>query len=459
MNKSKSRTDDNKVPDPGSAYARVISSHGPKSTNAIKALQTAISANSLYSEHSTNFFEVLSGSFKGWSDDAVAIVLDALTEILPSRGISEDTVSSLQRWIKAHPNEPEKVVHCVSVNPPNEISILSLKSLAGSQKLVFLANWQNQQRQVVLKRLLDKNVISREMQSHPLSMAHPNIIETHFLKNEEGEVFLVERYLPKVLHDGWPSEGVHEAANLLRDIANALAFVHERQLVHGDIKPDNIAVEDGNYILLDFGICRQQDEFEVSSATGSLRTRAPELFSANGRHSLASDIWALGATVFHALTGRYPLFEHDEKIPRVSNQIERNAYVKRIEQRVVEKWDDFVNLSGIPEPMRAIVAKMLSLDSTGRPTAHDLVKESETELSAFLRSHHGPSRFSPGEELDQLVKYLPNMGILKLMPIKQKDALIRRLDILDSSKDFLSETQKNGLTNIRTSLASWEEKV
>jgi serine/threonine protein kinase len=447
------------VPNSSFAYAQLISAHGANSTEAVRRLQSAISANSLWSEHSDHFYQGLAGSLEGWDDQAVADVIDAITNHLPEKGISEGIISSLQRWIKAHANEPQKVIYCLSVSPPSEISILRLLSLAGSQKLVFLANWQNQQRQVVLKRLLDKNVISREMQSHPLSMAHPNIIETHFLQNDKAEIFLVERYLPKVLYDGWAASGIHEAANLLRDIASALAFVHERKLVHGDVKPDNIGVEDGNYILLDFGICRKQEEFETINVTGSLRTRAPELFEEGGKHSFASDIWALGATVFHAFTGRFPLFSKDEKIPRVSNQTERTDYVIRVEKRVSDEWDKWVDLGEIPDPLKAVLGKMLERNPGKRPTASEMVKLAESELSGFLRSHHGPSRFSPGEELDQLINYLPDISILKLMPIKQRDALMRRLDILESSKELMTDKQKYGLNEIRKSLLPWEEKA
>jgi serine/threonine protein kinase len=194
------------------------------------------------------------------------------------------------------------------------------------------------------------------------------------------------------------------------------------------------------------------EEFENTNATGSLRTRAPELFSENGRHSFASDIWALGATVFHSFTGRFPLFPHGEKIPRVSNQIERTEYVVTLEQRVATEWNKWLDFAEIPEPLKSVLEKMLALEPTARPTASDLLKDAETELAAFLRSHHGPSRFSPGEELDQLLKYLPDKAVLRLMPIKQKDALIRRLDILNETKYLITEQQRIGLDQIRKSL-------
>ena len=54
--------------------------------------------------------------------------------------------------------------------------------------------------------------------------------------------------------------------------------MHQLGLVHGDIKPDNIGKKEGRFVLLDFGICRSAEKFTAdTTATGSLRTRAPEL--------------------------------------------------------------------------------------------------------------------------------------------------------------------------------------
>jgi serine/threonine protein kinase len=134
-----------------------------------------------------------------------------------------------------------------------------------------------------------------------------------------------------VLNDGWTSKGIEEAANLLRDIASALAFIQGKQLVHGDVKPDNIGFEDGRYILLDFGICRSEEAFsEDSTPTGSLRTRAPELLLGIQTHSHASDLWALGATVYNAVTGRFPLLDVGEQPPRVSDGSRRKVFEKAL---------------------------------------------------------------------------------------------------------------------------------
>jgi len=283
-------------------------------------------------------------------------------------------------------------------------------------------------------------LLKRELQPHPLSMAHPNIIETHKLQNVKGEAFLVERRLQKVLNDKWKSDGVHEAANLLRDIASALAFLGDKQLIHGDIKPDNIGFDDGRYILLDFGICRPITTFsQETTPTGSLRTRSPELIKGDASHTSASDIWALGATVFNALVERFPLFKPKESPPRISKPAERSRFEEVLVERVDKHWDRFVLDQSIPEPMRNILNSMLSRAPEQRPSASELLKEAEQELAAFLRPTDNADRFSPAEQISQLARFILPSPALHHLASAQKQAFEERLVNLKKAKGLTSE--------------------
>ena len=245
--------------------------------------------------------------------------------------LAEDQEQSLDiplisRWVLAHPNDPASVALCMDVEPPAEIEIRQVLSRAGSQKLVYLGSWRLTQREVVVKRLLKPDgTADRELESFPLTLSHRNIIETHRLQNSRGELFLVEDRLPEVLDDHWRIRDLQEAANFLYDVGAAIKYLHDHDRVHGDIKPDNIGRRQGDYILLDFGICRPTAEFaRDATATGSLRTRAPELLLLDHYVDPPKvDIWALGATLFLAYTGRFPLLGPDEPVPRISDPIRR----------------------------------------------------------------------------------------------------------------------------------------
>jgi len=245
---------------------------------------------------------------------------------------------------------------------------------------------------------------------------------------------LVERHLPEVLSDGWRSLGVQEAANLLHNIADALAFMHERALVHGDIKPDNIGRDGGAYILLDFGICRLASEFvKEATATGSLRTRAPELLISDAYTEPPKvDLWALGATVFNALLGRFPLVDEGEPVPRVSHLEERNRFEALLASRAQTEWDRRLDLHAIPETIRPALEMALRTDPSERCSAMQLKEWAAKHLAAFLRNQ-SLSRFSPIDEFTQIANHFPPCQTLRLMPITERESLKKRLLELSDS--------------------------
>lgn len=187
--------------------------------------------------------------------------------------------------------------------------------------------------------------------------------------------------------------------------------------------------------MLDFGICRPYNEFtEDSTPTGSLRTRAPEVLLGEQAHSFCSDIWALGATVFNAVVGRFPLFNKGETPPRVSTPEERKACEEALASRIRKEWESRLELTEVPEPLRKVLGKMLDRTPSRRMSGSEVVEFAEKELAAFLRASGGASHFSPEEELDQLNAYLPEQRILALMPDSQKQQLKRRLTVLEGTK-------------------------
>ncbi len=98
----------------------------------------------------------------------------------------------------------------------------------------------------------------------------------------------------------------------LHDVAAGLEYLHDHNIIHQDIKPDKILLDDNcNFLVTDFGISVSPASGIYDSGGKSSGTRAymaPERF--DGKTTTASDIWSLGATAVELLTGDPPYGEH-----------------------------------------------------------------------------------------------------------------------------------------------------
>lgn len=102
---------------------------------------------------------------------------------------------------------------------------------------------------------------------------------------------------------------VPEIVDLGRSLAQALSVMHRLNVLHRDIKPDNLHLgDDGRLRVLDFGIAACEGLTAVGGTPGTPSYMAPELFSGQA-HSLSSDVYAAGVTLFYLLTRHYPYGE------------------------------------------------------------------------------------------------------------------------------------------------------
>ena len=196
-----------------------------------------------------------------------------------------------------------------------------LEELVGSGGMsnVFRAHDRLLERTVALKILheqytRDEDYVERfRREARAVAqLTHPNIVTVIDRGEQDGRQFIVFEYVDgenlKDLSARGPLE-VHEAIQLALQVAHALSFAHDRGLVHRDVKPQNVLLnDDGQAKVTDFGIARSLDVHGVTQTGTVLGTSdyiAPE--QARGqRVDPKTDIYSLGAVLYELLTGEVP---------------------------------------------------------------------------------------------------------------------------------------------------------
>ncbi len=200
---------------------------------------------------------------------------------------------------------------------------------------------------------IDFNTIQREAGLWEEASGHPNVLPIIDAEVYEGQVVIVSEYadggsLADKLKDVGTTT-VKEAVDLTMGILNGLEFLHDKRIIHRDIKPQNILLQGNTPRLADFGISRAMATSGVSSTViGTDAYMSPEAF--DGKRTVQTDIWSTGVVLYQLLNGTLPFpqthptermfavltkdFEPlDDSIPADLRQIVTTALAKLPENR------------------------------------------------------------------------------------------------------------------------------
>ena len=140
---------------------------------------------------------------------------------------------------------------------------------------------------------------------------HPNVVTIYGAERIGTHVGLWMEFIRgRTLHQTLAEGGTFEPPTVAAigvELARALGAVHDAGLVHGDIKTQNVMLaEDGRVVLMDFGAGRDLAQLPQAASAGTPMYLAPEVLRGEPA-SVSSDIYALGAVLFHLLTGVFPV--------------------------------------------------------------------------------------------------------------------------------------------------------
>ena len=205
------------------------------------------------------------------------------------------------------------------------------------------------------------------------------------------------------------------ALEITRDIASGLQALEDAQLVHRDIKPDNIFISDENFaVLADFGVVRNMEESQrmtqAGMPVGTVAYMAPEQAEAMGKVDCRTDIYAVGATLFAMLTGRPPflgenpmmtmLMVVNELFPDVRKMVPgcHSGTVQLVNKATSKKRDD--RYQSAAEFVEAIQGVLNSLDDeASQRTETNKTEVMKTDLAL---GSEGSQIVSDKAMLDQL---------------------------------------------------------
>ncbi len=256
----------------------------------------------------------------------------------------------------------------------------------GGMANVYLANDKILDRKVAVKvlrgDLSSDDKFIRRFQREALSvsnLSHPNIVEVYDVGEEDGEYYIVMEYIEgktlKQLLKKRESLTLTEVIDIMTQLTDGISHAHESYIIHRDIKPQNIMIQDdGRIKITDFGIAMALNATQLTqtnSVMGSVHYLPPEQASGKGA-TVKSDIYSMGILMYELLTGTVP-FKGDNAV---------EIALKHMKDKIpsIRKQDP-----SIPQSVENILLKATAKNPRNR---YDTAKEMHEDLLNCLKEEH-----------------------------------------------------------------------
>lgn len=220
----------------------------------------------------------------------------------------------------------------------------------------------------------------REAQS-ATSLNHPNIVNIYDVGEEDDIYYIVMEYVDGMTLKQYIQQyhpiSVEKALDIMQQLVSAISHAHEHQIIHRDIKPQNILIDhDGIVKITDFGIAMALSATSITqtnSVLGSVHYLSPEQ-ARGGMATRKSDIYSLGIVMFELLTGRLP-FSGESAVSIALKHLQT-------ETPSLKRWNP-----DIPQSVENIVLKATSKDPFQR-------FETVDEMGESIRTALDPNRIN-----------------------------------------------------------------
>ena len=287
----------------------------------------------------------------------------------------------------------------------------------GAMGMTYLATHNKQKRRVALRVLPpiehhDRRTISRFVKelSAASDIRHPNIVRATDAGQEDGTHYIAMEIVDGVSlttlleSDGRLSSAA--ACEVVRQTAAGLQTLHENGLLHRDVKPGNIMLtRNGVVRLLDVGVAslRPDNSIEQLAVSGMLEDTpdyvAPEMIEGSDKIDVRADIYSLGCTLYHLLTGKRPFDSPEYATPMAKLDAHRSQKPTPIRQHIPD----------ISPELAAVVHRMIAKDPDKRYRKPSEVVgamcafANGEQLPKLVQQQLNPTRNSAGEKKAQTV--------------------------------------------------------
>jgi serine/threonine-protein kinase len=339
----------------------------------------------------------------------------------------------------------------------------------GGMSRLFLATEASLNRRVVVKLLppeMASEVSAARFKQEievVAQLQHPHVLPVHAAGSREDLIYYVMPYVAgESLRHRLNQEGklsVEEASLILTEVADALAFAHERGVVHRDIKLENILLQQGHAVLTDFGVARALEEArgesrltEVGMAVGTPGYMSPEQASGETNLDARSDVYALAVVGYEMLVG-------DQPFTGPNAQSVLAAHLTEEAPRVREQRPD------VPEQLDAAIARALAKPPTERFQTAAMFRDAlrvSTATPAQVPAQQKPSRRAVYAAM-AAVAFAASIALLLLWPRgwsiegdPRKSLIVFPFENLTSAteNDYLQDASLNLLG---LAVAHWED--